>query len=976
MGNIIGNNPELWAANQVNLRQQLLGLENKTPEMLVWQTSKTAWIRAISAVQVGETTAEELTGRKDMGGGKLAQEYVLFNGTVGLEKQTDPEDSNAITYNQKTNAGVYSGPKTQTGTNSSAYGFEYESSRGLVPMPGIEDLSITTYNRGSLRKASFKIKAFNKKQFAVLDALFMRPGFTLLLEWGHTTYFKGTPENPIFTKANFNTAPFLMMNNFLEGNAEGSQSQLLSAIKRERGNGESGDGTVPNKDNYKIKGSQGNYDGFYGKITNFVWSLNPDGSYNIEVKAISTGDIVESLTIDRVEASNSNPKKITPATKKSNQTNNPKAFTLNLTDKKGNPYSKTFSSEEVAKRHREYWRDEQGFELDDDGRFKKVDDEFRAFKKKYPNTINNFKLKPPPNTLVPQEPGDDILLANKDKSKLNAFLYKNFEYLTQNFKSPNIKEIPTTKTKKGVEGKDKAKIFSTLGEIDEYGDLLMIQPTVLQEIKDHTGASLGGTLRAAKNSPYQYIILSRLLEFIEENLLIYNGGLNVIQEEALKKELDKLPTEEEKDAFLDKRGLSGFNEKILNFDLDGDNFMYTQPTQFSADPNVCVIPFKFPLSTTSKVQGTDGKETSKVEIGEFISYYGDVLKGCNFKSLESDYVASMLDIPVNLNYIGKVLKQVTSNNSVPLLRFLEQLLFGINTALGSINKFSVTYNHDENAIVFRDDVPLDPKVATGTVVDVEQRTLFNVHGWKPNQQNSSFISSVNMTTTLSNKFATMISIGAQSQKESDIANGTSFSRWNTGLSDSVTPSKLSKAGTESKKSEQRKPFEIFDKSIVSLNKPSALLTSFYKRSRMPDGDVQSTAQSLNANLNKYITTVENKNALFGNVLQKDLATKPNPPSTQGFIPFSMNLDMDGFSGLRIYEKFYITTEILPPSYPRALSFICKGMTHTINNSGWKTKIDSLTITSVDPEGDKKMTIPSNAYNRKNFLDAINEEFPE
>ena len=976
MGNIIGNNPEEWAANQVNLRQQLLGLREKTPEMLVWQTSKTAWIRAISAVQVGEKTAEELSGRQNMGGGKLAQEYVLFNGTVGLEQQTDG-DGNITYVEQKTNAGVYSGPNPQTGTNSSAYGFEYESSRGLVPMPGIEDLSITTYNRGSLRKASFKIKAFNKKQFAILDALFMRPGFTLLLEWGHTTYFKGTPENPIFTKANFNTVPFLMMNNFLEGNTVGSQSQLLSAIKRERGNGESGDGTTPSKDNYKINGSQGNYDGFYGKITNFVWSLNPDGSYNIEVKAISTGDIVESLTIDRVEASNSNPKKITPASKRSPNSRilNDKAFTLNLTDKRGNAYSKTFNSEGKAKRYREYWRDETGFTLNDkklfdyNGADTKLINQFLAYKKKYPTTINNFKLKPPPNTLVPQEEGDDILLANKDKSQLNAFLYKKFNYLTQNFKKPNIKEIPTTENEKGKKGDEKAKVFSTLGEIDEYGDLLMIQPLVLQEIRDHTGASLGGTLRAAKNSPYQYIILSRLLEFIEENLLIYNGGLNVLQEEALQKELDKLPTQKEKDELLDKRGLTGFNEKILNFDLDGGNFMYTQPTQFSSDPNVCLIPFKFPLSTTSKVQGMDGKETSKVKIGEFISYYGDVLKGCNFKSPKSDYVASMLDIPVNLNYIGKVLKQVTSNNSVPLLKFLEQIFFGINTALGSINKFSVTYNHDENAIVFRDDVPLDPKVATGTVTtNIKQRTLFNVHGWKSKQENASFISNVNMTTTLSNKFATMISIGAQSQKESDVANGTSFSRWNTGLSDSVTPSKLSKAGTESKKSEMPKPFALFDKSIVSLNKPSALLNSFYRRSRMPDGDVQSTAQSLNANLNKYITTVENKNALFGNVLEKALATTPNPPSTQGFIPFSMNLDMDGFSGLRIYEKFYITTEILPPSYPKALSFICKGMTHTINNSGWKTKIDSLTMTSVDPEEDKKMTTPKNVYNYKGEIE--------
>lgn len=361
MGNIIGNNPQKWAANQVNLRQQLLGKKNQTPEILSWQTNKTAWIRAISAVQIDEKTAEELSGRQNMGGGKLAQEYVLFNGTVGLEQNTDG-DGNKI-YNQKTNSGVYSGPNPQTGINSSAYGFEYESSRGLVPMPGIEDLTISTYNRGSLRRASFKLKAYNKNQFAILDALFMRPGFTLLLEWGHTTYFKGTPEAPIYTKAKFNTRPFLILNDFLEGkDSENGQSEILSAIVKERGNGESGDGTTIDQSKYEVKGSQGNYDGFYGKITNFVWSLNPDGSYNIEVKAISTGDIIESLTINRIESTqDAKPaeKKIQRLKTVSNENKNttPSTYDLQGTDKYGGftitkPFNQRF-------KYKEFW-DEVG----------------------------------------------------------------------------------------------------------------------------------------------------------------------------------------------------------------------------------------------------------------------------------------------------------------------------------------------------------------------------------------------------------------------------------------------------------------------------------------------------------------------------------------------------------------------------------------------------------------------------------------
>ena len=923
MANIIGNNPDQWAKNQVNLRQQLLGLKNKTPEMLAWQTSKTAWIRAISAVQVDAKTAEELTGRQNFGGGKLAQEYVLFNGTIGLGQDTD-KDGNT-TYNQTTNlnSGVYVGQQP----NNSAYGFEYETSRGLVPMPGIEDLSVTTYNRGSLRKASFKMKAYNIKQFAALDALFMRPGYTLLLEWGHTNYFRGTPEAPRYTRANFNTLPFLMMNDFLDGNTTGSQTRLLAAIKKERGNGESGDGIIKDEDAGKVRGSQGNYDGFYGKITNFVWSLNPDGSYNIEVKAISTGDIIESLTIDRIKQNQTvKPDKI----KSNNPSNN--TYTFNLETTSGKSYQRTVRDFKRYQ-YREYWYGpDSPLTLSSDQKTFKGSTKDIAIFNKYRglDTIKRNTLKPKGNYYEPEEPGPQVLIANKDRSKLNAFLYKNYNFLKSEFNSEN-KVVTTDQTKS-----PKIPILNTFEEKEENGDLLMIQPTVQRQLTSGLdGSSLGGRDVASKNAPYQYIKLKKLLEFIEDDLLIYNGGTPKGEEE----------NEENKE-----------EEQIIQFDLDGENYMYTQPTQFSSDPDVCLIPFKFPTIDDS----------GKVDNNKFISYYNEVLKGCDFKIAESEYVANMLEIPVNLHYIGNVIKQTTSNGNVPLLRFLEQLFYGIQEALGSINKFSVTYDHDENTVVFRDDVPLDPTIATKTKAEIEERTLFNVNGVKPIEQNGSFIYSVGITTTLSNKFATMISIGAQANSTSDTANTTSFSKWNVGLRDSVTPSKLSKAGLNTKKSDLNKPFKIFKDSVVSLNKFDALLTSFYKDGKMPSGDVQSTAQNQNSNINKYITTIEDKEKVFNPTTKSTNSTK-NPPSTQGFIPFSMNLSMDGFSGLRIYEKFYITTEILPPSYPRTLSFICKGMTHTINNSGWKTTIDSLTITSVDKDGEKLLTTPTNTYNLENTL---------
>jgi hypothetical protein len=41
-----------------------------------------------------------------------------------------------------------------------------------------------------------------------------------------------------------------------------------------------------------------NYDGFLGKVVNFDWSFQPDGTYDITLKLITIGDVVESLKVN------------------------------------------------------------------------------------------------------------------------------------------------------------------------------------------------------------------------------------------------------------------------------------------------------------------------------------------------------------------------------------------------------------------------------------------------------------------------------------------------------------------------------------------------------------------------------------------------------------------------------------------------------------------------------------------------------
>ena len=69
-----------------------------------------------------------------------------------------------------------------------------------------------------------------------------------------------------------------------------------------------------------------------------------------------------------------------------------------------------------------------------------------------------------------------------------------------------------------------------------------------------------------------------------------------------------------------------------------------------------------------------------------------------------------------------------------------------------------------------------------------------------------------------------------------------------------------------------------------------------------------------------------------------------------FIPFNLTLNMKGLAGMRNYERFSITEKVLPYSYRTGnqrgvIDFLIKGISHTITDNKWETKIESLTVSS-------------------------------
>ena len=299
MGNLLGEPFKDYVAKQINDRQAVHGKANRTVEELQYLNSRNAWIKLASGTSMDQSRLDLL--KKNKGdqevnplltgvtpGMDLAVKNVLFNGLTSFggidDKQVNEKlkrglfegkrkvfdeanifKGNYYNFNQTQRAGI--------GVNG-AYGVGGTGQHGYSPMPGIIDADIKDLNRGSIRKATINIKAHNRNQFDVIDALYLRLGYTIMLEWGVDKYL-----NTLDGSGNGNVAPMgttLIDKRFFLSNGA-SYSDVLPEIERLR------------------RRYNGNYDGMFGVISNFSWTFEADGTYNIKLEIMSQGDIIESL---------------------------------------------------------------------------------------------------------------------------------------------------------------------------------------------------------------------------------------------------------------------------------------------------------------------------------------------------------------------------------------------------------------------------------------------------------------------------------------------------------------------------------------------------------------------------------------------------------------------------------------------------------------------------------------------------------
>ena len=158
-----------------------------------------------------------------------------------------------------------------------------EKNRRVSP-PIILSLEIDSLNgNNTLKTANLEIKVFTLKQLEMFELFFLRPGMNVVLEYGHNSdirasgVFAGVFKNVTIDKHLFaNKGHEKFMNSYFE-----IYSQKNTTTK---------------KDYITIlKDTNGDYDFMAGRVTNFSYTIESDGSYDVKLE-ISAGNELQLWT--------------------------------------------------------------------------------------------------------------------------------------------------------------------------------------------------------------------------------------------------------------------------------------------------------------------------------------------------------------------------------------------------------------------------------------------------------------------------------------------------------------------------------------------------------------------------------------------------------------------------------------------------------------------------------------------------------
>ena len=214
---------------QLRVRSKKKVSRNLSDKDIAVQHGNTSWVRVSSGVIV--------EGQEN-----LAKDNVLQGGV--LSKLTRGFD--------------------ESGNNTSSYTFD--PNLGFKPIPGITSVKTTAQsNTGATNTTDVAFKINSLDQLNTFEKLYLRPGFYVLIEYGHSAYYDNN-ENII------TNIPSVV--DFFNSSKVEKINKRIKEIEEE---------------------SSFNYAAQLGKITNYQYTYNKDGGYDCTIKVQSQGSTIEAF---------------------------------------------------------------------------------------------------------------------------------------------------------------------------------------------------------------------------------------------------------------------------------------------------------------------------------------------------------------------------------------------------------------------------------------------------------------------------------------------------------------------------------------------------------------------------------------------------------------------------------------------------------------------------------------------------------
>jgi hypothetical protein len=852
---IVGQNFKDGVRDQVNARQKFLSTDDKTDKVIEAQNVN-SWLRLASSVDIGippdlpESRLKDYQKRIDYykqkfqlegtNDSELARQVVLTGGTSFIKEDASGNISLA------NHEGINRFPGYNLTSPLGAYGFG-GNEFGYRPMPGIQSAKTSYYNNGALQRADIELICFSAEQLDLLEVLYLRPGYTILLEWGHERYVDNTGQiRTVIEHGGITTA----LTGFFAGV---SKEELQASIEQER-----------------VKRSY-NYDAIHAMITNFSWTLNTDATYKITLKVITLGAVIESLKISSNSTATTLP---TPETVNTQET-------APAVEEAPIPTNSTLQTRLAGR----FLESPLLYNLTT------IVDELQ-----FGVTFANNTFQQHPNIVQNVLSSDDTW----SRTDINLILADNKGNFDKTF-------------------------------CPSYGSITSI-PVASRDSKPNKVVGTGDLDYTA------FISFDTLLSIVQAVSTIYEkeGKPYVRTEIALQ---DCIP--------------------MLHF-----------PGRFSADPTVCIIPFNSVISSEvlpdGKLQlveleenfllgkpfaqsypGLDIQKRQTAAPTNYVTAMNGVVNtaarqgGFNngtkvlfpTGSLEVDpFVGYLNSVLVNIEYIIQIIDQKTDENGdVSFIDFFQELLSGINDALGGINNFKVKEDAKTHTVRIYDE-------ACHGYLRQKATTEFKSYGVEIGKA-STIIKGLSLTTQLSNEMASMIAIGAQANGNQVGENATAFSEFNAGLYDRVNPTKVIGNTTNAS---QKSPFEKFQDNCAAILGYVQALYPLRTLEGSPELYIEDYRWGFNLNINN-ITTLKKLNKDYSKFAIGYFTNQDVQLESPFIIPFKLSVTIPGLAGGTIYEKFAMDTILLPASYDNKVDYLIVGVTHDIANNKWDTTYEAYTV---------------------------------